>query len=129
MIYAWKETFCKSFCCLKFTRSSKKYFLVFEGHVTEYIYFQEVLNSRRKIKINNLLDIIVIERSKNEIGNSHPLKIIKKVLKIIELSKKEHETYETLIDKISDYYDDNNLFSKKGTNFKELNNILHNIIT
>lgn len=46
----------------------KKYLLVFEGSNTEPIYFEAVHNAQTKLNISPLIEIIPLERSRDEQG-------------------------------------------------------------
>lgn len=50
----------------------KKYILAFEGEKTEEKYFTELLNNRRNLGINSLIDFVILERDICEKGVSNP---------------------------------------------------------
>lgn len=104
-------------------RTAKKYFLVFEGSDTEQIYFNAVNNAREKIGINPLIELIPLVRSQSEEGWSNPKKILDRIIKDIEESKTGLITYETMLNRIIDYFNEEKVFgTEKST--KTLWNLL-----
>jgi hypothetical protein len=92
-------------------RTLKKYFLVYEGSDTEQIYFDAVNDARTKIGINPLIELIPIIRSFSEKGWSNPKKILDRIIKDIEESKTGLISYETLLNRIIDYLNEEKVFA------------------
>lgn len=88
----------------KFDRTRKKYFLVYEGSDTEQIYFEAVNEMRMDIGINPLIELIPIIRSYSEESWSNPKKILDCLIKDIEESISGFISYETLLNRIMDYF-------------------------
>lgn len=82
----------------------KKYFLVYEGSDTELIYFDAVNSMRENIGINPLIELIPIIRSYSEEGWSNPKKILDRIIENLEESKAERISYETLLNRMMDYF-------------------------
>lgn len=70
----------------------KKFFLLFEGEKTEYMYFECVKNNRKSLWINPLIDIYQIKRSFNESNYSNPKKIVETLIK--DLKSNENNEYD-----------------------------------
>ncbi len=85
-------------------KTLKKYFLVYEGTETEAIYFEAVNSQRENIEINPLIEIIPMIRSYSEDGWSNPKKILDRIIENLEESRTNHITYETLLNRIMDYF-------------------------
>lgn len=92
-------------------RTVKKYFLIYEGSDTEQIYFNAVNSARIKIGINPLIELIPIVRSHSEVGWSNPKKILDRIIKDIEESKTGLISYETMLNRIMDYLNEEKVFS------------------
>ena len=75
----------------------KKYFFVFEGEVTERIYFNELKNRRNEIGINPLIELIQLVRCSGEIGWSHPLLITKRIEQQVNEREAGRVSYDSLI--------------------------------
>lgn len=58
-------------------REKVKYFLIYEGEVTEPMYFDVVIASRNKLAINQSLSLISVLRSFMDLSKSHPKYAIK----------------------------------------------------
>lgn len=91
-------------------RTVKKYFLIYEGSDTEQIYFNAVNNARIAIGINPLIELIPIVRSHSEAGWSNPKKILDRIIKDIEESKTGLISYETMLNRIMDYFNEEKVF-------------------
>lgn len=98
------RTFAKRTQVLKSDEALKKYFLVYEGSDTEVLYFDAVNVLREEIGINPLIELIPIIRSYSEEGWSNPKKILDRVIENLEESKSERISYETLLNRIMDYF-------------------------
>ena len=75
----------------------RKYFLVFEGEKTEKIYFDKVIECRKSLNINDLLDLIPIEREYYEQGTSNPKKLVEIFIEDVNLSEVEDISREKLL--------------------------------
>jgi hypothetical protein len=87
-------------------RTLKKYFLVYEGSDTEALYFDAVVNMRNEIGINPLIELVPVIRSYSEEGWSNPKKILDRVIENLEESRTKSMSYETLLNRIMDYFYD-----------------------
>ncbi len=96
-------------------RTLKKYFLVYEGSDTEQIYFNAVNNAKIKIGINPLIELIPIVRSHSEKGWSNPKKILDRIIKDIEESKTGSISYETMLNRIMDYLNEEKICDTEKT--------------
>ena len=85
-------------------KTLKKYFLVYEGSETEVLYFNVVETMREEIGINPLIELIPIIRSYSEDGWSNPKKILDRIIENLEESKTNRISYETLLNRIMDYF-------------------------
>ena len=99
-----KRTFAERTQVFASDKTLRKYFLVYEGSETEAIYFDAVSSLREKIEINPLIEIIPIIRSYSEDGWSNPKKILDRVIENLEESRTNHISYETLLNRIMDYF-------------------------
>lgn len=105
----------------------RKYLLVFEGEKTEKIYFDKVMECRNVLHINDLLDLIPIEREYYEQGISNPKKLVERFIEDVNLSKVEDIScekllgwiMEDLIEKCS-FLDNENVKMKIWCNLKEI---------
>lgn len=61
-------------------RPKKKYFIVGEGNKTEVDYFNGIFNHRKELNIDELIDIIVVERDEDSISHSHPKHLLNSAL-------------------------------------------------
>jgi hypothetical protein len=82
----------------------RKYFLVYEGSDTEVLYFNAVDSMREDIGINPLIELVPIIRSYSEEGWSNPKKILDRIIENVEESKTKRISYETLLNRIMDYF-------------------------
>lgn len=96
----------------------KKYFLVVEGSRTELDYFNGVFDHRKELAIDELLDIIVVDREDENKTDSHPLHLldgIKKRTGIIPMGDEyERINYDESIDEIWLIFDRDPGSFKKG---------------
>lgn len=99
-----KRTFAERTRLFTSDKTLRKYFLVYEGSETEAIYFEAVDSMRDNIGISPLIKLIPIIRSYSEDGWSNPKKILDRVIKNLEESRTNHITYETLLNRIMDYF-------------------------
>ena len=98
------RTFAERTKVLKSDEALKKYFLGSEGSDTELIYFDAVNSMRENIGINPLIELIPIIRSYSEEGWSNPKKILGRIIENLEESKAERISYETLLNRMMDYF-------------------------
>lgn len=98
------RTFAERTKFLKSDEALKKYFLIYEGSDTELIYFDAVNSMRENIGINPLIELIPIIRSYSEEGWSNPKKILDRIIENLEESKAERISYETLLNRMMDYF-------------------------
>lgn len=101
-----RKSFAERTKVLPSDETRKKYFLVYEGKYTELLYFDAVNELREDIKISPLIELVPIVRSYSEEGWSNPKKIVKRMIQNIEESQSGNITYETLLNWIMDYFQD-----------------------
>lgn len=99
----------------------KKYFLVYEGEDTELIYFEAVNRYRDQIGIHPLIEMIPLVRSYSEKGWSNPKKILGRVLANL---KEQAISYETLLNWIMDYFQEDRNIAANKFKLKDIWNIL-----
>lgn len=80
-----------------------KYFLVYEGEVTERRYFEAVSDARNEIGIDPMLELVPIVRSHSEKGWSNPKKILDRVMLQLKHARNNTISYETLLNGITDH--------------------------
>ncbi len=91
----------------------KKYVLAFEGEKTEERYFTKLLNNRRELGINSLIDFVILERDICEQGVSNPKHLANLLLnKLDEVNNKQISDI-TLINRIANILDKNNILKSK----------------
>lgn len=112
---------------LKSDEVIKKYFLVFEGAVTEQIYFDEIRLSHEKVGISELIEIVPILRSFSEKGWSNPKKILERIIESLNEKKFNKITYESLINKMLAYFEDHDLFINNHKLETEMGNMMKQI--
>lgn len=100
--------------------AAKKYFLVYEGSDTEVIYFEAVNNLKSDIGINPLIELVPLVRSYSEDGWSNPKKILDRVICNIEESKTGCISYETLLNRIMDYFYEENIITTSKVQAKSI---------
>lgn len=54
----------------------RKYFFICEGSKTEVYYFRKLIDFRKNLGIHALIDIKLLERTQQDITNSHPKKLL-----------------------------------------------------
>ncbi len=99
-----KRTFAERTRVFLSDKTLRKYFLVYEGSVTEAIYFEAVDSMRDIIGISPLIKLIPVIRSYSEDGWSNPKKILNRVIENLEESRTNQISYETLLNRIMDYF-------------------------
>lgn len=92
-----KRTFAERTRVFLSDKTLRKYFLVYEGSVTEAIYFEAVDSMRDIIGISPLIKLIPVIRSYSEAGWSNPKKILNRVIENLEESRTNQISYETLL--------------------------------
>lgn len=114
-----KRKFGKRSKILSSTEPHKKYFLIYEGNETEAKYFEAIEESKQKLGINALVELVPISRSYSERGWSNPKKILDGLLTTLKESSKDNIRYITLIEHITDYFDEQNFFGKNEIQLKD----------
>lgn len=103
----------------------KKYILAFEGEKTEEKYFTELLNNRRKLDINPLIDFVILERDICEKGVSNPKHLTNLLLnKMKEYNEKKISNI-TLISRIVNILNRNDIEKER---FKKLCDLYRHIM-
>lgn len=105
-----KRNFAERTRFLKTDEAKKKYFLVYEGKYTEDLYFAAVKVLRKEIHINPLIELMPIVRSYSETGWSNPKKIVDRICQNIDESESGSISYETLLNWIIEYFQEEDLF-------------------
>ncbi|WP_411338464.1 RloB family protein [Enterocloster lavalensis] len=95
-------------------KTRRKYFFVYEGSITEVIYFDMVRAMREDVGISPLIELIPIIRSYSEKGCSNPKKILDRIIKNLEESKTKHISYETLLNRIMDSFYEMGIITTSG---------------
>lgn len=106
-----KRRFAERTKVLRSNEVKRKYFLVYEGEETEQIYFDAVNDLKGTIGINPLLELIPVVRSYSEEGWSNPRKILDRVIKNLEEVKTGSVSYETILNLIMDYFQEESSIS------------------
>lgn len=106
-----KRSFAERTKVLNSDEVKKKYFLVYEGKETEDIYFQAIDTFRTKVGIDPLIEFIPVIRSYSEEGWSNPRKILGRIIQNIEEAETGEIIYETLLNWIMDYFQENYVLS------------------
>lgn len=101
-----RKNFAERAKVLKSDEAKKKYFLVYEGKDTELIYFDAIERLKEAIGINPLIEFVPIVRSYSEEGWSNPKKILDRMIQNIEEAKTGNVSYETLLNWLMDYFQD-----------------------
>ena len=99
-----KRTFAERTPVFSSDATKRKYFLIYEGSDTESLYFDAINSMRESIGINPLIELIPIIRSYSEEGWSNPKKILDRIIENLEESKTKCIIYETLLNRIMDYF-------------------------
>ena len=107
----------------------KKYFLIFEGEATEKIYFEAVDENKNELGISALVELVPISKSYSERGWSNPKKLLDGLLDTLKETARETTRYRTLIDNITDYFDEQNFFAKDEIQQKDFFDKLQNFCT
>lgn len=101
-----KKSFAERAKVLTSDEGKKKYYLVYEGERTESLYFDAVNELKEEIRINPLIELIPIVRSYSEEGWSNPRKILERIVQNIEEFQSGNISYETLLNWIMEYFQD-----------------------
>lgn len=89
-----------------------KYFLIYEGEVTEPMYFDGIIVNRKKLAINQTLSLVSVLRSLEEASKSHPKYALKMAYDIKSQSKDNIISKENLYHGIVDFIKSEDLFNK-----------------
>jgi hypothetical protein len=82
----------------------KRYYLIFEGIQTEIKYFEGLVNERKLLGINNMIELIILHKEGDIQSHSHP----KRLLELINEKKQElvgQEKYDKDIDEFVIVFD------------------------
>ena len=101
-----RRTFAERTKALKSDEANRKVFLVYEGAGTEVLYFDALKTRKEDVGINPLIELVPIIRSYSEDGWSNPKKILDRVIENLEEDKTGRITYESLLNRIMDYFYD-----------------------
>ncbi len=115
-----KRNFAQRTKVLTSDEARKKYFLVYEGEETEQIYFDEVSLCRSKLGINPLIELVPVVRSYSEWGWSNPKKILDRILTNLKENKSHTVSYETLLNWIMEYLQEEKILTTSKTQAKAM---------
>lgn len=103
-----RKSFAQRAKILQSDEARKKYFLVYEGEKTELRYFEAVNELREEpgLALNPLIELVPIVRSYSEDGWSNPKKIVKRLIENIEEERNGTTSYETLLNWLMEYLQD-----------------------
>ncbi len=110
-----KRNFAERAKALASDEVKKKYFLVYEGKDTELLYFNAVNELKDDIKLNPLIELVPIIRSYSEEGWSNPKKIVDRMIQNIQESQSGIVSYETLLNWIMEYFENEGLIDNNRT--------------
>lgn len=82
----------------------KRYYLIFEGIQTEVKYFEGLINERKLLGINNMIELIILHKEGDIQSHSHP----KRLFELVNEKKQElvdHEKYYEGIDEFVIVFD------------------------
>lgn len=119
-----KRKFGKRSKVLSSNEPHKKYFLIYEGIETEVKYFEAIEENKQKLGINALVELVPISRSYSERGWSNPKKMLEGLLSTLKESANDKIRYSTLLEHITDYFDEQNFFDKDEVQRKDFFNKL-----
>ena len=115
-----KRNFAERTKTLNSDEARKKYFLVYEGKKTELLYFDAVNELKNEININPLIELIPIVRSYSEEGWSNPKKIVDRVIQNINESQSGKISYETILNFVMDYFENEGVINNNDTYSKNI---------
>ncbi len=90
-----------------------KYFLIYEGEVTEPMYFQGIIGNRKKLAINESISLISVLRSLEDTTKSHPKYALKMANDIKSQSKENVISKENLYNCIIDFIKNEDMSNKE----------------
>lgn len=90
----------------------RKYFLIYEGELTEPMYFDGIIDNQNRLSISESLSIISVLRSIEDLHNSHPKHVFALAKEIIETNQEGTVTSENLKKCIDDFIETNEEFDK-----------------
>ncbi|MDE7267343.1 MAG: RloB family protein [Lachnospiraceae bacterium] len=106
-----RRTFAERAKVLKSDETKRKFFLVYEGASTEVLYFDALKTKREDVGISPLIELVPIIRSYSEDGWSNPKKILDRVIENLEEDKTGRFTYESLLNRIMNYFYDEEILT------------------
>lgn len=95
-------------------KEKPKYFLIYEGELTEPMYFKGIIINRDKLAINSSISLINVFRSLNELNKSHPKYALQMAKDIKNQSENNCITKENLLKSIIDFIEENSLKDKES---------------
>lgn len=122
-----KRCFAERTRVLESDEVKKKYFLVYEGKDTEAIYFEAIEALKQKIGISPLIEVIPVIRSYSEDGWSNPQKILERMIQNISEVETGKISYETLLNWIMAYFQENGVLKRNGPLAKSYWNTMQEI--
>ncbi len=84
-------------------QTKRKFFLLYEGEVTEERYFAGINGNKATLGINQIIEIHPILRSFSEKGWSNPKKLLDRLVACMTESEQDQISYRTLIDRTVEY--------------------------
>lgn len=97
---------------LKSNEVREKYFLVFEGEKTEVLYFEGIINNRKKLQISPLIEIKPLLRNFNQSKIANPKTILDLLLVYIDELKEDYITLDYIIKNIIEFMIDDDIIGK-----------------
>lgn len=97
---------------LKSNEVREKYFLVFEGEKTEVLYFEGIINNRKKLQISSLIEIKPLLRNFNQSKIANPKTILDLLLVYIDELKEDYITLDYIIKNIIEFMIDDDIIGK-----------------
>lgn len=119
-----KHVFAERKKVFKSDKTKRKFFLVYEGSKTEDIYFEALNESREKVGISSLVELIPLIKSYSEEGWSNPKKLLDCIISNIEEERTGTISYESLINRIMAYLYDQKILTGNKIQSRAVWNIL-----
>ena len=91
----------------------RRYYLICEGANTEKFYFYSLINHKQELKIHQMIDIVFVERTDEDLHMSNPKRLFEHAEKV----KESHEDFDPDRDKIVIVFDGSNCSNRCGSAF------------
>lgn len=120
------KTFAERTKVLKSDEAKRKIFLVYEGANTEVLYFNALKGNTEVVGIHPLIELVPVIRSYSEYGWSNPKKILDRIIENLEEDKTGQITYESLLNRIMDYFYDEEILTTSRVQAEAVWNLMKN---